>query len=73
LAYCDGFGCVRGVALFDYREDKLLVTVDPSHRRRGIATELMQEAVKRWPIDFEKQGYTEDGAKFFRKFLNSGK
>jgi GNAT superfamily N-acetyltransferase len=52
-----------------FANGELIVYVKPSERRKGIATALMREAVKCWNIDFDAQKYTEDGEKFFAKFL----
>ena len=68
LEYRDPDGLLRGVAIWEPR-GSLSITVDPDFRRQGIATKLMQEAVKHWPIVFESQSYTPDGANFIRKFL----
>lgn len=44
--------------------------VDPQYRRKGIATALMTEAVKRWPtLDMAKESYTRDEARFMNHFL----
>jgi GNAT superfamily N-acetyltransferase len=72
LEYRDREGLLRGTAIWEPR-GCLSITVDPAFQRQGIATKLIEEAVKRWPIDFVKQGYTEDGAAFVRKFLETGK
>jgi GNAT superfamily N-acetyltransferase len=70
LEYRDRDGWLRGVVSWEGESvHHLFIMVDPECRRQGIATKLMREAVKRWPIDFQKQSYTRDGAKFFRKFL----
>ena len=69
LEYRDRDGLLRGVVIWEPR-GALSIVVDPACRRQGIATKLMQEAVRHWPIDFEVQSYTSDGAKFFRKFLS---
>jgi GNAT superfamily N-acetyltransferase len=67
--YRDQDGLLRGVVIWE-PGGALSITVDPDYRRQGIATELMQEAVRRWPIDFEGQSYSSDGAEFVRKFLS---
>jgi GNAT superfamily N-acetyltransferase len=69
IEYRDERGLLHGVVTFEEGR-RLFLMVDPDCQRQGIPTKLMQEAVKRWPIDFEKQRYTEDGAKFFSAFLH---
>ena len=61
-------GHVRGV-LNHYPKDfppwetkgNVNVFIDPTARRQGIATALLQEALTRWDIDFHKQRYTPSG------------
>ena len=36
--------------------------VKPGGQRRGIATRLADEALRRWPVDLTKQAYTAEGA-----------
>ena len=45
------------------------IIVSPKRRRLGIGMRLLQEASRRWPINFERQNYTIEGAKLFQKFL----
>jgi GNAT superfamily N-acetyltransferase len=47
------------------------VLVAPKHRGRGIGMKLLREAVRRWPIDFEQQNYTVDGARLVQRFLSA--
>lgn len=49
------------------------VIVAPGYQREGIATKLLAEAVKNWPINFEQQKYTPAGASLANKFLNKRK
>ena len=42
--------------------------VDPQRQRRGIATALIREAVRRWNIDFDQQRYTPAGLALIEKF-----
>jgi GNAT superfamily N-acetyltransferase len=44
------------------RAGNINITVDPAHQRKGIGTKLLREALDRWPINLEKQMYTEEGA-----------
>lgn len=68
LLWRDQYGHVRGV-LNHYPKDfppwetkgNVNVFIDPTARRQGIATALLQEALTRWDIDFHKQRYTPSG------------
>jgi GNAT superfamily N-acetyltransferase len=71
LEYRDEGGLLHGVVVWE--EERIFIMVDPACRRQGIATRLMQEASKRWPIDFRRQRYTRDGAKFFGTFLKAAR
>jgi predicted acetyltransferase len=42
--------------------------VKQSERRKGIATALLDEGIKRFQIDLRKQVYTELGRKFIKKY-----
>lgn len=39
------------------------VIVDPQHRRHGVGTSLLLEAIARWDIELDKQVYTPAGAR----------
>lgn len=54
------------------RAGNFTVIVAPGHRRRGVGTRLLREALKRWNIDFEQQKYTEAGAKLVQRYLLVG-
>jgi GNAT superfamily N-acetyltransferase len=77
LVYRDENGIFRGRVMLESEwknhgfELKLEILVDPDHWREGIGTALMNEAVKRWKINFRAQSYTPYGAVFFAKFLES--
>jgi GNAT superfamily N-acetyltransferase len=52
---------------FDFPlEDKgsVNIWVHPRMTRRGIGTQLWDEAVKKWQVSLDKQRFTEAGAKF---------
>ena len=38
------------------------IWVRPGWQRRGIATRLADEALRRWPVDLTRQAYTAEGA-----------
>jgi GNAT superfamily N-acetyltransferase len=46
------------------------VMVDPGHQRSGIGSQLLAEAEKRWPLDWQAQSYTEEGAALLRSHVN---
>jgi ribosomal protein S18 acetylase RimI-like enzyme len=70
LLWYDDHGKLRGI--FNYYPDGTKVDragdcnviVHPQWRRRGIATELMDEAYKRWPINLDQQTFTSEGLAF---------
>ncbi len=43
--------------------------VAPRWQRRGIGMRLLEEADRRWQIDFDQQRYTEAGAALITAFL----
>ena len=45
------------------------VWVQPGHRRQGIATALMEEAMNRWPIDMRQQRYSAEGAALVERLM----
>jgi GNAT superfamily N-acetyltransferase len=47
------------------------IWVNPDFQRLGIGTKLVEEAMKRWEIDFEQFKYTPQGHKFVISFLKS--
>ena len=71
LIWRDDSGVVRGILYYypagapEHREEPHSVTmfVDPGHRRQGIGTALVTEALRRWhkTIDPDAQHYSADG------------
>lgn len=48
------------------------VWVRPDHRRRGLATLLIEEAMTRWPgVTLDNQRYTPDGVRWLQEYLKS--
>lgn len=47
--------------------------VRPDRRRKGIATALLNEAVKRFNINLEHQEYTPDGERFIKNYMRSSR
>lgn len=45
----------------------------PDRFRRGIASTLLDEARRRWPIDLDKQEFTRDGAAFVNRYVQQRK
>jgi len=76
LLWRDEDGKLRGV--FNYfqlpihpeRRGNFNVLVQVAWRRRGIATALLDEASRRWKLDFDQQKYTPDGAAFVMAWRN---
>lgn len=54
-------GHIHGILTLDQHMG-FLVHVDPDHRRRGIATRLLDEALRRWDLDLAGERYTPAGA-----------
>jgi len=54
-------GKVVGVLKLD-PHGGFMVHVDPHHRRKGIASRLLDEALRHWPLDVAGERYTPDGA-----------
>lgn len=74
LLWYDDHGKLRGI--FNYYPKgtpaelpgEFNITVQPEWRRRGIATELLDEAFKRWPINLDRQVWTNEGAAFITAY-----
>lgn len=45
------------------------IQVRPNRRRKGIATALLDEAIKRFNVNLENQEYTPDGERFIKKYM----
>ncbi len=50
------------------RPGEFNITVHPAWRRRGIGTELLDEAFKRWPIELDRQRWTAEGLAFIKAY-----
>ena len=72
LSYRDARGLLCGVLLFHEKPvikdgvvivpaGEMVVSVLPRYRRQGIATALTLEAMRRWPINLDKQRTTRIG------------
>lgn len=48
-----------------------LVHVAPSHRRQGIASRLLDEALNHWPLAIAEERYTEAGAAWINSWLRN--
>lgn len=45
------------------------VYVDPGRRRRGVASALLDEAMRRWHLSADRQQYSDAGARFAEAYL----
>lgn len=74
--YLNRLGRVVGILeteVFNGRRG-FIVHVAPRYRRRGIATNLLEDALARWPdLDLEGDLYTIAGAAWINKFLEERK
>lgn len=53
------------------RAGNFTIMVRPDRQRRGIATALMDEARRRWLINFDQQDYSPAGAAFATRYVAS--
>jgi hypothetical protein len=67
LLHRDEHGRLQGI-LYYYTEDTGLekpghinMLVKSVRQRRGIGTSLLEEAMRRWPVDLDQQNYTDAG------------
>ena len=49
------------------------IQVRPDRRRKGIASTLLNEAIKRFNVNLENQEYTPDGERFIKKYMRSSR
>ncbi len=47
----------------------ITIFVAPWYKRRGVGTELLNEAIRRWRVDLGQQNYTVAGAAFANAFV----
>lgn len=47
--------------------------VRPDRRRKGIASALLDEAIKRFNVKLEDQEYTPDGERFIKNYVRSSR
>lgn len=78
LLYYDGDGMLRGI-LNHYNFDdtdaleqsgNINIFVDPTCKRQGIGTKLLDEAKRRYGFNVEQQTYTLEGVHFITKWLS---
>lgn len=76
LLFRDKHGKVRGIlhhhpmALPPFAvAGEIQICVDPRFYRKGIASRLLHEAMRRWSIDLARQRYTRSGATFICRFM----
>jgi hypothetical protein len=79
IAHCllkrDSHGRIEGI-LNHYpnkthfeKPGNVTIFVKPTRQRRGIAEQLLLDAMSRWPINFIQQSYTTSGLRFIERFL----
>lgn len=49
------------------------IQVRPDRRRKGIASALLDEAIKRFNVNLENQEYTPDGERFIKNYMRSSR
>lgn len=76
LLYYDDTSRLRGIlnhypfTLYPFEtKGNVNIWVHPKHQRKGIASALLTEAMKRWDINLDQQRYTEAGEQFIRAFI----
>jgi GNAT superfamily N-acetyltransferase len=47
------------------REKAIALHVRPDHQRQGVATRLLEEALRRWPLDLDHQAWRGAGRLFY--------
>lgn len=62
-------GSLFGEPEFIERAGNVNIFIHPEHKREGIATALVDEAISRWTIDFQQQQYTDEGVEFIARYL----
>lgn len=76
LLYYGADNLLQGILNFypikiPFLQEKGSVNIEVRHdrRRKGIATALLNEAIKRFEINLENQEYTHDGERFIKKYM----
>lgn len=82
LLHRDDKGILQGILNYyregvdwgpDEKPGNVNLWVKPGRERRGIGTELVQDAVRRWGVSLEGQRYTVAGAHFALHLMWAGK
>ncbi len=78
LLYYGNDGQLNGILnhypfeMFPYqKKGSINIQVRSDKRRRGIATALLNEAIKRFRVNLKKQEYTHTGRKFIKSFMRT--
>ena len=51
------------------RKGNVTMFTHPDKLRRGIGSALLDEARRRWPVNFDQQNYTKAGAAFMNRYV----
>jgi GNAT superfamily N-acetyltransferase len=51
------------------RKGNVTMFTHPDKLRRGIGSALLDEARRRWPVNFDQQNYTREGAAFINRYV----
>ena len=77
LLWRDESGKLKGI-VYHYPQDLPLekkgnmnIYISPDSKRKGIASELVTEAIKRYKVDLRQQRYSEEGAAFINSFVRN--
>jgi len=75
LLWRDEKGILKGI-VYHYPQDLPLekkgnvnIFISPDSKRKGIASTLLSEAIKRYNVDLRQQRYSEEGARFVNQFV----
>ena len=51
------------------KKGNINIFINPNNKKSGIGTALLEEAIKRYDVDLNKQRYSEEGANFINNYV----